>query len=83
VNESALVGLELFQFTATDGDLAGTNNARFDFSIASGNGDRAFALSPEGLLVLNSALDYETRPECVTCAPGLRRNLSLSPLPYL
>lgn len=61
LNETTLIGTDLIQFQASDGDLAGSNNARFDFTLVAGNEDRRFVLSQSGLLELNNGLDFEAR----------------------
>ncbi|KAK3519280.1 hypothetical protein QTP70_023116 [Hemibagrus guttatus] len=62
VSELALPGAEVGRVSATDADVG--ENARLEFTITDGEGGEIFnitGLNQEGVIILNKALDFETR----------------------
>ncbi|XP_058265105.1 cadherin-24 isoform X2 [Hemibagrus wyckioides] len=62
VSELALPGAEVGRVSATDADVG--ENAKLEFSITDGEGGQIFnitGLNQEGVIILNKALDFETR----------------------
>eukprot|EP00051_Salpingoeca_urceolata_P025110 m.445779 g.445779 ORF g.445779 m.445779 type:complete len:6907 (-) comp20305_c8_seq21:164-20884(-) len=64
VNETAPRGTVLVTFSATDGDLAGSNNAQFDFALVDDDGG-PFQVSPAGVLTVSGELNFETSTQFV------------------